>query len=180
VSDETPETEGRPPHDENGLDLARAVARSMAGGKRRRPGAAKPSTRRRSRSGDAVVSGAHPDDRDPQTLDATIDRLVNEHGWSTDVAVHGVFSRWDTIVGAEVAQHCRPERYSDARLAVRADSTAWATQMRMLAPTVVRRLNEELGEDSVSRIEVLGPNVPSWSKGGRGLKDARGPRDTYG
>lgn len=152
----------------------------MAGGPRRKPGTAAPTSRRARRRSDALVSGAHPDDRDPQTLDATIDRLVNEHGWSTEVAVHGVFSRWDAIVGPEVAQHCHPERFSDGRLTVRADSTAWATQMRMLAPTVVRRLNEELGDESVTRIEVLGPHRPSWSKGGRGLKDARGPRDTYG
>lgn len=174
----------RAPHDESGLDLARAVARSMAGGPRRRPNnrssssGAPPGRSRRRR--DAEVSGAHPDDRDPQSLDATIDRLVDEHGWSTEVAVHGVFSRWDVIVGPEVAQHCHPEGFADAQLSVRADSTAWATQVRMLAPTVVRRLNEELGDDSVARIEVLGPHRPSWSKGGRSLKDARGPRDTYG
>ncbi|MEZ5093552.1 MAG: DciA family protein [Nocardioides sp.] len=40
---------------------------------------------------------------------------------------------------------------------VRTDSTAWATQLRLLAPTVVRRLNEELGPDTVTVIEVLGP-----------------------
>ncbi|HET7328624.1 MAG TPA: DciA family protein [Nocardioidaceae bacterium] len=171
-------------HDESGLQLARAVARSMAGGLRRTAGARRTTSpteqARRRRGTGARSSGAHPDDRDPQLLDATIDRLVSEHGWSTDVAVHGVFGRWDSIVGAEVAQHCHPERFADERLTVRADSTAWATQVRMLAPTVVRRLNEELGDDTVARIEVLGPHRPSWSKGGRTLRDARGPRDTYG
>lgn len=172
-------------HDPTGLDLARSVARALGRGGRRDDdrggrGSGARWRRRGRRTGEAQSSGAHPDDRDPQTLDATIGRLVAEEGWSTDVAVHGVFSRWDTIVGREVAEHCHPERYADARLTVRADSTAWATQVRLLAPTVVRRLNEELGDGTVTAVDVQGPNVPSWSKGLRAVRDGRGPRDTYG
>jgi predicted nucleic acid-binding Zn ribbon protein len=173
------------PHDPAGLDLARSIARSLGRSAARRAGLGADSsagTRRRGRrrAGEAKSSGAHPDDRDPQTLDATIGRLVAEHGWSTDVAVHGVFSRWHEIVGREVAEHCRPERYADTKLSVRADSTAWATQMRMLAPTVVRRLNEELGDGTVTVLDVLAPNLPTWTKGRRAVRDGRGPRDTYG
>ena len=161
-------------HDPTGLDLARSVAgRYRGGGPRRRP------RRRRSKPPSAKPSGAHPDERDPQTLDAAIDRLVAEHGWQTDIAVHAVFSRWDQIVGVEVAQHCKPERYADDELTVRADSTTWATQMRLLAADVVRRLNAELGDGTVTRIHVLGPQGPSWRKGPRTVK-GRGPRDTYG
>ena len=171
-------------HDPSGLDLARSVARALGRGGTRhrhgeRTGQAGPFRRRR-RSAETQSSGAGPDDRDPQTLDATIGRLVAEEGWGTDVAVHGVFSRWDTIVGPEVAGHCHPERFADTRLTVRADSTAWATQVRLLAPTVVRRLNEELGDGTVTRIHVQGPSVPSWTKGYRSVRDGRGPRDTYG
>ncbi|MBA2464727.1 MAG: DUF721 domain-containing protein, partial [Nocardioidaceae bacterium] len=120
------------------------------------------------------------DDRDPQRLGAAIDRMVAEHGWGTDVAVHAVFGRWESIVGDAVAAHCRPEQYADAELVVRADSTAWATQMRLLAGQVVHRLNSELGDGAVLRIRVLGPQVPSWRRGRRSVRDGRGPRDTYG
>jgi predicted nucleic acid-binding Zn ribbon protein len=182
-----PEPGDRPgvPHDPSGLDLARSIARSLgrSPARRARLKEGRDAARRRRgrrRTGETQSSGAHPDDRDPQTLDATIGRLVAEHGWGTDVAVHGVFSRWHQIVGREVAEHCRPERYADARLTVRADSTAWATQVRLLAPTVVRRLNEELGDGTVAVLDVLGPNLPSWTKGRRSVRDGRGPRDTYG
>jgi predicted nucleic acid-binding Zn ribbon protein len=124
-------------------------------------------------------SGSHPDERDPQPVAATVDRLVEEHGWATDLRVHSVMARWDLIVGADIAAHCRPERYAETELTVQADATAWATQLRLLAPTLVRRLNEELGDGMVTRIKVVGPTAPSWTKGPRRAK-GRGPRDTYG
>ncbi len=84
------------------------------------------------------------------------------------------------MVGGEVAGHCTPESFADGRLVVRTDSTAWATQLRLLAPSLVRRLNEELGHGTVTVIEVLGPHLPTWRKGPRSVRDGRGPRDTYG
>jgi predicted nucleic acid-binding Zn ribbon protein len=165
-------------HDDTGLDLARSIARGLAGAKRA-------PARRTSRPGarkrfDPRSSGAHPDDRDPQLLDATIGRLIADQGWATDVRVHGVFTRWEQIVGREVAQHCTPQSFDDGRLVVRTDSTAWATQLKLLAPTVVRRLNEELGDGTVRFIDAVGPTAPSWKRGPRSVRDGRGPRDTYG
>jgi predicted nucleic acid-binding Zn ribbon protein len=166
-------------HDDTGLDLARSIARSLA-----KPGLRRRTSTRRPPRVDRQASGAHPDERDPQLLDTTIGRLIDDQGWGTDVRVHGVFSHWDTIVGREVSQHCLPESFGPvdggARLVVRTDSTAWATQMRLLAPTVVRRLNEELGDGTVTVIEVVGPRGPSWKRGMRSVRDGRGPRDTYG
>ena len=77
-----------------------------------------------------------------------------------------VFGRWEQIVGPEVAAHTRPDRFGDGELLVIADSTAWATQVRLLAATLVRRLNEELGDGTVRRVVVRGPAAPrqagSW------------------
>jgi predicted nucleic acid-binding Zn ribbon protein len=166
-------------HEDTGLDLARSIARSLASSKRP-PGRTPRRSGSRPRRSDPKASGAFPDDRDPQLLDNTIGRLISEQGWGTDVRVHGVFSRWDHLVGREVALHCCPESYADGKLVVRTDSTAWATQMRLLAPTVVRRLNQELGDGTVTVIDVLGPHGPTWRKGPRSVRDGRGPRDTYG
>lgn len=130
------------------------------------------------------MSGAYPDERDPQTLDVTLGRLVADHGWEVDLRVQGIFGRWAELVGEDVARHCRPESFAQGQeggsLIVRTDSTAWATQMRLLSPTVVRRLNQELGHRTVAMIDVRGPQGPSWKKGQRSVRDGRGPRDTYG
>lgn len=172
-------------HDDTGLDLARSIAKSIAGSavsparKMRRKNRRDPNTGL-PRGQRLKTSGAHPDERDPQTLDTTLGRLVSDHGWALDLRVHGVFGRWPAIVGDEIAQHCTPTSYDDGQLTVRTDSTAWATQLRLLAPNLVRRLNEELGHGSVLVIKVEGPNLPSWKKGRLGVRDGRGPRDTYG
>ena len=121
-----------------------------------------------------------PDDRDPQLLDQALGRLIANHGWEVDLRVQGVFGRWAELVGDEVAAHCTPESFDEGRLVVRTDSTAWATQLKLLAPAVVRRLNEDLGHGTVTVIEVLGPHLPTWTKGRFSSRDGRGPRDTYG
>lgn len=178
-------------HDETGLDLARSVARSLSAQRRDRPRRASPAAApdgqdRAPARGEPRWSGAHPDERDPQPLDATLGRLVADEGWDSEVRVHGVFSRWDAIVGREVAAHVRPVHFERAegeaggRVVVEADSTAWATQMRLLAGTVVRRLNEVLGQGTVAVIDVRGPSAPSWVKGRFRVRGGRGPRDTYG
>lgn len=161
-------------HDPGGLDAARAVAARLRAAVRR------PTTGQRRSRRDSELSGAHPDGRDPAQLGSLVDKLVHESGWQTDVAVHGVFARWADIVGDEVASHCTPQSFADASLTVRTDSTAWATQLKLLAPEVIRRLNQELGHGTVHFVKVVGPDTPSWRRGGRSVRDGRGPRDTYG
>ena len=137
------------------------------------------SSRTLSRSGEAAHSGAGPDDRDPQPLDRLVGRLRSERGGEAAAAVGGVMGRGEEIGGPEGAAHCRPERYADGELVVATDSSAWATQVRLLAPALVRRLNEDLGRGTVRRVRVLGPAAPSWRRGPRSVR-GRGPRDTYG
>lgn len=129
--------------------------------------------------GAAHRSGPHPDERDPQLLGTAVDNLLADRGWTTEAAVAGVTARWPELVGAEIAAHVRPDSFADETLHLTADSTAWAIQMRMLAPTVLTVLNRELGANTVRLIEVRGPSAPSWRKGPRSVK-GRGPRDTYG
>ena len=172
---EPPAPESTP--DRDPLDLARSIARGLAGktpARRRRT-----NSDRRSRSDDPTFTGPRDDPRDPQPLDKAIEGLIAEGGWSEDLRVHGVFARWGAIVGSEVAEHAQPVSLADGRLEIRADTTAWATQLRLLAPELLRRLNQVLGEGTVLVLDVKGPNAPSWTKGKFRVK-GRGPRDTYG
>jgi predicted nucleic acid-binding Zn ribbon protein len=94
---------------------------------------------------------------DPKAFGAAIRELLSSRGWEQRAAVGGVFGNWPGIVGPELAEHTRPERFEDGELTVVADSTTWATQLRLLSATLVKRLNEELGHGTVRRVKVVGP-----------------------
>ncbi|MEV5960684.1 DciA family protein [Kribbella sp. NPDC051952] len=175
-NDAAPDPAVEPEHDKQGLDLAKSLAGRLKGMSPVKP----MKRRRRPRIDGAQISSARPDDRDPQKLTNTLGRLMRDQGWEVDVAVHGVMARWPSIVGPEMAEHCTPESYQDTELTVRTSSTAWATQLKLLAPDLVRRLNAELGDGTVTRVNVQGPHTPSWRKGPRTIRGGRGPRDTYG
>lgn len=163
----------------SGVDLARVALRAAREAARARGDAAQ--QRKQARRG-GLRSGARADGRDPMALGAAINRLITERGWEAPAAVGGVMGRWPQIVGPDVAKHCVPERYDEVErvLTVRCDSTAWATNLRLLAPTLVARLNEDLGHGAVGVIRVFGPGGGGRGYGPLRAPGSRGPGDTYG
>ena len=158
---------------------ALARARAAAAEKGLRPGM-RPKRKRRFQGDGATLSGSARDGRDPALLGDQLDRLLVDRGWKVDVAVGSVMGRWPEIVGTDVATHVEPVTFTDGVLTVRADSTAWATQIRLLASSLLARVEEEVGAGAVTELRVVGPSAPSWNRGSRRSPDSRGPRDTYG
>ncbi|MEU6735505.1 DciA family protein [Streptomyces physcomitrii] len=169
----------------SGVDLARVALRAAKEQARARGDAAR--QKKQARRG-GLRSGARADGRDPLPLGAAINRLITERGWETPAAVGGVMGRWPQIVGPDLARHCVPVSYQDDAgdpaadrvLTVRCDSTAWATQLRLLAPQLVARLNEDLGHGTVRLIKVQGPGTGPRRYGSLRAPGSRGPGDTYG
>jgi predicted nucleic acid-binding Zn ribbon protein len=136
--------------------------------------------RRQGRSGGGNLSGPGEDPRDPVGLGRALTSLIRSRGWSDPVAVGSVLTRWDEIVGASVATHSTPESFENATVTVRCDSTAWATQLRLMQHDLLKRFDAAVGHGVVTSIRVIGPNAPSWRRGPRSAPGGRGPRDTYG
>lgn len=186
MSDEPDTTPPRPgeglEHDPTGLDLAAQIARQTAGGHVALPPPQPPRKRRqrRSRMFEEQRSGARPDDRDPQALGRLLDTVGRNRGWQKRISLATVLREWASLVGSDNAEHSKPVDFVDGVLVVLCDSTAWATGMRYSAPQLVAKLNAELGEQTVKRVDIRGPNAPSWKRGIRSVRDGRGPRDTYG
>ena len=80
-------------------------------------------------------------------------------------------------MGPELAAHTKPEAFDDGDLLISADSAAWATQVRLLAPQMLKRLAEELGSGVVRRVRVRGPAGYS-PRSKRGPKGTRANSDT--
>jgi predicted nucleic acid-binding Zn ribbon protein len=153
-----------------GIDLARAAlaaarkkARELEADKARRSAAGR-------RAGAQKRSGSRSDDRDPQPLQATMGRLVSEHGWEAPVAVGGVIHDWPHVVGERIAEHCVPLGFAEGVLTVQADSPAWAVELRHLSAALLAKLNESVpsgpGGRAVKRISVLGPAKPRFGLNG--------------
>lgn len=160
----------------SGVDLARqalAAAREQA----RARGNAATGKKRPYQQG--LRSGARADGRDPMPLMAALDRLRTERGWEMPMAVAGVMERWPEIVGRDIAAHCVPDRYEDRELVVRCDSSAWAAQLKLLAPQLVARLNTDLGQGTVRLIKVHGPGGAPKRYGLWRAPGSKGPGDTY-
>jgi predicted nucleic acid-binding Zn ribbon protein len=158
----------------SGIDLARAaLARSRQEARARGTAVKRPKGNR------AAVGRARRDAGDPELLGETLSRLLVERGWDVPAAVAGVTERWAEIAGAELADHCRPERFDAGVLNLVAESTAWATQVRLLVPRLHQRIDDVIGGGVVTRIEVRGPSGPDWRRGALRVRGP-GPRDTYG
>lgn len=124
-------------------------------------------------------SGARPDPRDPQGIQSVLRRVLGSLGWEEGMNSGRVLEEWDAIVGEEISAHCRPVSLDAGVLVVSASSSAWASQLRMLAPQLITRIHEHVGASVVSELSVAGPAAQSWKKGRRTVT-WRGPRDTYG
>ncbi|MET8773742.1 DUF721 family protein [Nocardia sp. NPDC050713] len=168
-----------------GIDLARraleeARAAAKASGKSVGQGRASPvrklRTGARRRTG---WSGARPDDRDPQLLSQLATRIAKSRGWDGKVSEGTVLGRWAGVVGEDIASHATPIALKDGVLSIAAESTAWATQLRMLQGQILAKINAAVGHGVVTQLKISGPAAPSWRKGERHIK-GRGPRDTYG
>lgn len=178
---------GLPETTESGRDLAHSVlkaAQDRAKNRGHEPGRRKPgppgkqgqtsqNPRRRR------WSGAGADERDPQSLGRIAARMATQFGWSDRLAGGHVFGRWATLVGEDVAEHAQPVSLTDGELVVRASSTAWATQLRLLQRQLLAKIASGVGHGVVKRMKIQGPAAPSWRKGPRHVS-GRGPRDTYG
>lgn len=175
-----PPDEAAPPADIDAAPAsALARARAVARAKGLRPGV-KPMRRRLKDLPADVRRGRADSGRDPMLIGDEVDALIATRGWKVDVAAGSVMGRWPQIVGPELASHCHPVSFELGVLVVRAESTAWATQLRLLSSSLMARLEAEAGAGVVTELTVVGPSAPSWSRGPRRVSDGRGPRDTYG
>ena len=120
-----------------------------------------------------------PDARDPQTLAAATRDLARTRGWSLRVAQGTVFGQWQTVVGEHIAGHATPTALREGVLSVSAETTAWATQLRMVQAQLLAKIAAAVGDGVVTSLKIVGPVAPSWRKGHYHIA-GRGPRDTYG
>lgn len=174
VPDKPEELEGDPitsPTQSSGIDLARsllAAAKAKQNSAPLQKNGLRKQVRKRTRRGG-----------DPTSLGEVIASLAAERGWEADISSSTLLAQWSEIAGADLAAHVSAETLRDGVLTLRAETTAWATQTRLLSTELLKKVQNHPEGKSITTIKVLAPTPPSWRKGERHVK-GRGPRDTYG
>ena len=95
---------------------------------------------------------------DPELIGELLSNMIEEREWNSGLAEGNLFITWATIVGAEIAQHATPISILDSTLTIQNDPSG----------------------TTIQKLRFIGPQGPSWKKGVRVIRNARGPRDTYG
>lgn len=117
---------------------------------------------------------------DPELISGVLSNLIADRDWDSGLAEGNLFVHWKKIVGDEIAQHATPISILDGTLTIQSSSTAWATQLQLMSNDLLTMIQKDAAGVLVENIVFIGPHGPSWKKGIRTIRNARGPRDTYG
>ena len=117
--------------------------------------------------------------RDPIPAGNTIDSLMHDFRWQSQLEEAELFVRWSEIVGELNGKNSQPENLNNGKLTIRCKSTAWATELRLMQAQIIDKITGQFPELEIKSISFIGPDAPSWKKGSRSVP-GRGPRDTYG
>jgi len=125
------------------------------------------------------ASVAFGEGRDPGSMAQAFDQLSTSMGWSIHLARADLMEQWPALVGPDVAQHATPVASENGVLDIECDSSAWATQLRLMRADLLRSLLEKFPQADITELSIRAPGAPSWKHGRRSVP-GRGPRDTYG
>ena len=120
---------------------------------------------------------------DPELISGVLSNLIADREWDSGLAEGNLFVHWKKIVGEEIAQHATPVSILYGTLTIQSSSTAWATQLQLMSNDLLTIIQKDATGVLIERIVFIGPHGhhgPSWKKGIRTIRNARGPRDTYG
>jgi predicted nucleic acid-binding Zn ribbon protein len=117
---------------------------------------------------------------DPTLIANVLEELIAQREWDAGLAEGTLFATWPQVVGPEISSHTTPLSLLDGKLLVQCSSTAWATQLKLVGPSLLERIRSSAPGALVDSLEFIGPQAPSWKRGLRTISNGRGPRDTYG
>jgi len=117
---------------------------------------------------------------EPQKINNILSELIESRDWRKGIAEGNLFSDWREIVGEEIADHSTPITLYEGKLTIQTSSTAWSTQLRLMNDELLRKIRQSAPGAVVDNLIIIGPHAPSWKRGLRTIRGAKGPRDTFG
>lgn len=141
-----------------GADLAR-IALHQARQDAKQHGASQPRTSRRHRAGPVRHGG-----REPYGFAAVLQNLMADRAWELPAAGGTVLDRWPDIaatIAPQLPAHAQAVAFhpGTGQLDLLPDTTAYATQLRLISARIITVANETTGTRTVRTIRVLHPGA---------------------
>lgn len=82
---------------------------------------------------------------DPIKVGDILGDLVGRRGWAERMQLGKLRMAWAEVVGEQIAARSEPVKLEAGTLAVRADGSAWATELTLLSTSIATKADEFLG-----------------------------------
>src|SRR5688572_17842564 len=94
-----------------------------------------------------------PKKRKPQKLGDVMTGMLSKSGIADRVAQAAVIPNWPALVGPQIARVTEPMSVTpQGTLFVAVTTNAWMTELSLMEPELLRRLNERTGRLQITRI----------------------------
>ena len=91
---------------------------------------------------------------DPKPLGELLSSLVSGRGWDEHMRFGRLREEWASVVGPDVAARSTPVSLNAGVLSIRTDGAAWATELTLLARSIVGKVDSYLGGGVVHEVRV--------------------------
>jgi predicted nucleic acid-binding Zn ribbon protein len=91
--------------------------------------------------------------RSPRPLEFALTQLADDLAPQTVLA--GVQRAWPTTVGKAIAEEAVPTAERGGVLTVSCSAAVWAQELDLMGPSIVSRLNAELGQERIKRLRCV-------------------------
>jgi predicted nucleic acid-binding Zn ribbon protein len=94
-----------------------------------------------------------PKKRKPQKLGDVVTGVLTQAGLSDRVAQAAVIPEWPTLVGPQIARVTEPLSVTrQGTLFVAVTTNSWMTELSLMEPVLLRRLNQRTGRLQIRKI----------------------------
>jgi predicted nucleic acid-binding Zn ribbon protein len=94
-----------------------------------------------------------PSRRGPRPIAIALE--VARGDWAPETLLAEVQRAWSGVVGAPIAAEATPIREQAGTVTVSCSASVWAQELDLMGPSIVARLNSELGADRIKRLRCV-------------------------
>ncbi len=90
-----------------------------------------------------------------EELGKLIERVLRNYGHEKKVKEIQALTCWDEAVGERIAKRARPVKIEDGKLFVEVKSSIWRSELYLLKPRIIEKINKKLQAKIVKEIVLV-------------------------